>query len=489
MRFFVKSLLMPFGAGLAGAAVYVNFFMAVPSASFSAYPVRQDQVAAKQDQMPVHQAEWPMPQAQLPQAIMNSDGFVEAARRSTTSVVFVKTLSGDQQSPTSYFDLLFGGRSGPVASSGSGVIYAEDGYIVTNNHVVEGAKIVEVVHERRTYKAAVVGTDPSTDLAVLKIEASALPAITLGRSSAVAVGEWVLAVGNPFNLTSTVTAGIVSAKGREISFGKGLFPLESFIQTDAAINPGNSGGALVNSRGELIGINTAILSQTGSYAGYGFAVPVDVVRKVVEDLIQYGEVQKAFIGAEVIDLDVNKAVELNVKAERGVVVSHVAQEGAAARAGLKAGDVIVRINEIPVESRGQFDEIISYYSPGDNVALHYVRRNQPQKATLTLTNREGSTSILRREVFTSESLGADLEKVSKVERDVLNIQQGVRVTNIRRGFMRRLGLQEGFVITSINDTPINDPEKLVNILSKLRGRVIIEGVNTKGVKGYYQYYF
>ncbi|AHM62105.1 periplasmic serine protease [Flammeovirgaceae bacterium 311] len=478
MRFLLKSLLLPFGAGLAGAAVYVNLFMATPLAHLSGD--QQQQLV-----MPVHQANnW-----QQVRVTAEPTAFAEAARRSTNSVVFVKTLSGDEYAPTSYFDLLFGRRSGAVASSGSGVIYSEDGYIITNNHVVEGAKVVEVVHQRRTYKAAVVGTDPATDLAVLKVEAGALPAITLGRSATVEVGEWALAVGNPFNLTSTVTAGIVSAKGREISFGKGLFPLESFIQTDAAINPGNSGGALVNSRGELIGINTAILSQTGSYAGYGFAVPVDVVRKVVEDLIQYGEVQKAFVGAEVIDLDLNKAAELNVKADRGVVVSHIPQDGAAARAGLKAGDVITRINDIPVESRGQFDEIISYYSPGDNITVGYIRRNQPQQATLTLTNREGGTSILRREVFTSESLGADLEKVSMVERNVLNIKQGVRVTNIRRGFMRRLGIQEGFVITSINETPIEDPEKLVSILSKLRGRVIIEGVNTKGVKGYYQYYF
>ncbi|EMR03488.1 trypsin-like peptidase domain-containing protein [Cesiribacter andamanensis] len=447
-------------------------------------PFTEGEYRADAAPLPVQQANW-----QLPRAGAEGVSFIEAARRSTPSVVFIKALAGDEYAPTSYFDLLFGRRSGPMAASGSGVIYAEDGYIITNNHVVEGAKTVEVVHQRRTYKAAVVGTDPATDLAVLKIEANGLPAINLGRSAAVEVGEWALAVGNPFNLTSTVTAGIVSAKGREISFGKGLFPLESFIQTDAAINPGNSGGALVNSRGELIGINTAILSQTGSYAGYGFAVPVDVVRKVAEDLIQYGEVQKAFVGAEVIDLDLNKARELNVKADRGVVVSHVAQDGAAARAGLKPGDVIVRVNDIPVESRGQFDELVSYYSPGDRITLGYIRRNQPQQTQLTLTNREGNTSVLRREVFTSQTLGADLEKISKVERDVLNIPQGVRVTNIRRGFMRRLGLEDGFVITSINETPIDDPEKLVQVLSRLKGRVIIEGVNTKGVKGYYQYYF
>ena len=480
VKSFLKVFFIPFLAGAAGAFTYEQ--LEEPAATGS-YEVYSDRPQAYRQL--AYEAAYQQPSRSL----ALEENFVEAAHKSTPSVVFIKTLTGNTYEPTSYFDLLFGRRSGPAASTGSGVIYAADGFIVTNNHVVEGAKVIEVVHNRRTYKATLVGTDPSTDLAVLKIEADNLPAIRLGRSANVSVGEWALAVGNPFNLTSTVTAGIISAKGREISLTKGTFPLESFIQTDAAINPGNSGGALVNVRGELIGINTAILSQTGSYAGYSFAVPVDVVHKVVDDLINYGEVQKAFIGADVIDLDLEKADRSGIRAERGVVLSYVSPEGAAARAGLREGDIITAVNNIPVRSRGQFDEIISYHSPGDNIDITYQRGNKTRQASLALTNREGTTDILRREVFTSKSLGADLERVSKVERDLLGIDQGVRVTNIRQGFINRLKIQEGFVITRINDEPINSPEKLVNVLSASRGRVVIEGVNTKGQKGYYQFYF
>ena len=476
-----KLILIPFLAGLAGAYTFeVMEEPALPESSAAAThridsPSVFTQAAYRgtryNDYLPLEES------------------FIEAAKRSTESVVFIKTLSGDSYEPTSYFDLLFGRPNSPVASSGSGVIYSDNGYIVTNNHVVEGAKIIEVVHNRRTYPAKLIGTDPSTDLAVLKVEANNLPAIDLGRSADVSVGEWVLAVGNPFNLTSTVTAGIVSAKGREISLTSGAFPLESFIQTDAAINPGNSGGALVNTNGELIGINTAILSQTGSYAGYSFAVPVDIVHKVVDDIIEYGEVQKAFIGAEVIDLDLNKAEQLGIKADYGAVISYISPGGAAERAGLKKGDIITSVNGQRTRSRSSFLEIISYHSPGDKIVLGFIRRNLPQETTMTLTNREGTTEVIHREVFTSETLGADLEVVSKVERNLLGVEQGVRISNIRRGFLSRLNIAEGFVVTKINDIPISTPEKLVQVLSKIRGRVIIEGVNMDGQKGYYQFYF
>lgn len=478
----LKLLLIPFLGGLAGAYTFHTFQAAEEPESALQYVLYSD--SPDLYRQVAYESRQPSDQLFVP-----NENFVEAARQSTPSVVFIKTVSGDSYEPSSYFDLLFGHRGGQVSSSGSGVIYSQDGFIVTNNHVIDGAKVMEVVHNRRTYQASLVGTDPSTDLAVLKIEAKNLPAIQLGRSRDVSVGEWALAVGNPFNLTSTVTAGIISAKGREISLTKGTFPLESFIQTDAAINPGNSGGALVNIRGELIGINTAILSQTGSYAGYSFAVPVDVVHKVVDDLINYGEVQKAFIGADVIDLDLEKADRSGIRAERGVVLSYVSPEGAAAKAALREGDVITAINGQPVISRGTFDELISYHSPGDKIEVTYQRNNQTHKTLLTLTNREGNTDILKREVFTSKSLGADLERVSKVERDLLGIEQGVRVSNIRRGFISRLKIEEGFVITKVNEQPINSPEKLVSILSAIRGRVIIEGVNTRGKKGYYQYYF
>ncbi|WP_017730443.1 trypsin-like peptidase domain-containing protein [Nafulsella turpanensis] len=476
-----KLFLIPFLAGLAGAYTFEEF-------DDAAVPVTADNRIVHSDSPTVFtRAAYKGDSYNTPLPL--EERFIEAASRSTKSVVFIKTLTGDSYEPTSYFDLLFGRPNGPVASSGSGVIYSDDGYIVTNHHVVDGAKVIEVVHNRRTYEAKLIGSDPSTDLAVLKIEADDLPAINLGRSANVSVGEWVLAVGNPFNLTSTVTAGIVSAKGREISLTKGAFPLESFIQTDAAINPGNSGGALVNTNGELIGINTAILSQTGSYAGYSFAVPVDVVHKVVDDIIDYGEVQKAFIGAEVIDLDVEKAERLGIKAERGVVLSYITPEGAAAKAGLREGDIITAVNGLPTSSRSSFLEVISYHSPGDKIIISFIRRNQPHETTMILTNREGTTEIIHREIFTSETLGADLEQVSKVERNLLGVDQGVRISNIRPGFIRRLNIAEGFVVTKINGIPITSPEKLVQVLSNVRGRVIIEGVNSNGQKGYYQYYF
>lgn len=467
------SILLSFAAGLGGAYTFQAMQAAPETAAITNAYSGQQAVARYRTNY---------------SASENTD-FTEAARQSTPSVVFIKTLRQDAYQPNSYFDLLFGRRSGPVATSGSGVIYSGDGYIITNNHVIDGARQIEVVHQRRTYPAKLIGADPSTDLAVLKVETNGLPAIQLGNSSGVEVGEWVLAVGNPFNLTSTVTAGIVSAKGREINILKSDFPIESFIQTDAAINPGNSGGALVNMRGELVGINTAILSQTGSYAGYGFAVPVDIVRKIADDLIRYGEVQKAFFGAEVVELDINKARELNVKADRGVVLAQVLPGGAADKAGLQAGDIIVSVENQPIRTHSSFEELLSYRSPGDKIQVAYIRQNQTKLAALTLTNREGGTEVLRREIVRSEALGAELEKVSKVERDKMGIEQGVRIRNVQNGLIRRLRIGEGFVVTHINDKAIETPKQLEETLLKQRGRVIIEGVSTDGRKGYYQFYF
>jgi serine protease Do len=414
--------------------------------------------------------------------------FTEASQKSTASVVFVKNTS--EQQANTWFDWFFNDRvTQTVISSGSGVIYSPDGYIVTNNHVVENAVSLEVIYNKRTYEAKVVGADPSTDIAVVKIEESNLPAIKLGTARNLQVGEWVLAVGNPFNLTSTVTAGIVSAKGRQINILKSVFPIESFIQTDAAINPGNSGGALVNDRGELVGINTAILSRTGSYAGYGFAVPVDIVSKVVDDIIKYGEVQKAFFGAEVIDIDENAAKKYDVKDLSGVLIHKILPDGAASKANLNEGDIIISIEGQTVNSLSDFDELISYYSPGEKIDLKYKRKNETSQATVVLTNSEGTTTILKREIFSSRTLGADFEVVSKAEREILGISQGVRITKIRAGLIRNLDIQEGFIVTSINNYPIKEAQTLVDILSKIRGRVIIEGVDKQGTKGYYSYFF
>jgi serine protease Do len=415
------------------------------------------------------------------------DDFVFASNLSRPSVVYITTVSNNTQN--NLFDWYFNNQGNQASSSGSGVIYTSEGYIITNNHVIEKSDKIEVIHEKRTYQAKIIGTDPSTDLALLKIEGKDLPAIKIGNSKDLKIGEWVLAVGNPFNLTSTVTAGIVSAKARNINVVNSQFPLESFIQTDAAINPGNSGGALVNTKGELVGINTAILSRTGSYAGYGFAVPVDIVSKVMKDLIKYGEVQKGFFGAEVAEINTATAQQLKLNDLSGVLITYIQKDGGADKIGLKKGDIILKLNDQEINSKSGFDEYLSYFNPGDKIKITYKSENKSKEAYLILTNREGTTEIIRHETFTSESLGADLEVISKVEKDKLNLTGGVRVLNIKNGLIRRLGISEGFIITSVNKVPITTPAELVDIMEKVRGRVMIEGITSNGVRGYYNYYF
>jgi serine protease Do len=421
-----------------------------------------------------------------------SPSFVEAAKVSTPSVVYIKTASRNQRS-YSWFDMFFGGQDmeNKVVGSGSGVIFSKDGYIVTNNHVIAGATDIEVIHQKRTYKAKIQGTDPSTDLALLKIEAENLPFVKIAASETVNVGDWVLAVGNPFNLTSTVTAGIVSAKGRNINILESQFPIESFIQTDAAINPGNSGGALVNMKGELIGINTAILSRTGSYTGYGFAVPSDIVTKVVTDLKQYGQVQKAFIGADVIEVTEEVYKELNLNDIAGVIITYIEPEGTADKAGLKRGDVILRINGKSVNSKNSFDEYLSYFKPGDKINVQYSREGKVSEKQIQLTNIEGTTSVVKKEIYRAEAIGADLEVVPKTERSRLNIESGVRIAKINsnRGLIAQMGIEEGFIITAINNRNIETPEDLAEILERIKGKVVIKGVTKQGQKGYYSFYF
>jgi len=423
-----------------------------------------------------------------PNSPVNAD-FVAASAASTPSVVFIKTAS-TMANQYDMLDWFFGGggREQRVTGSGSGVIFTADGYVVTNNHVIENATSIEVLHNKRTYQAKMIGRDPSTDLAVLKIEGKALPAAKLGRSRDVQVGEWVLAVGNPFNLTSTVTAGIVSAKGRNIGILGSQFPIESFIQTDAAINPGNSGGALVNIRGELIGINTAILSRTGSYTGYGFAVPVDIVNKTVNDLIRYGEVQTAFMGVSVSDIDSKTAEQFGLSDYAGAVVTYVEPQAAGEKLGLRKGDVIMKINSQTINSKAEFDEQLSFYRPGDKISVTYYRGGQARDGQLTLTNREGTTGLLKRETYKSEALGAELEVLSKVERDKLRLQSGVRIVRITgRGVLSQF--EEGFILTAINRQPVTTPKEVAELLTNVRGRLIIEGIDNTGSRVTYQMYY
>ena len=419
-----------------------------------------------------------------------AEDFVMASSKTTSSVVFIQTTSEYEYRTGNWLDWFFDAQPSTQASAGSGVILSKDGYIVTNNHVVEDADKIRVISGKKTYEAQLVGNDPSTDLAVIKIDEHDLSAIEWGNSDQVNVGEWVLAVGNPFNLTSTVTAGIVSAKGRNINLLRDKFPIESFIQTDAAINPGNSGGALVNVRGQLIGINTAILSRTGSYAGYGFAVPVNIVRKVFDDIIEHGEVQKAYLGADYIDIDSDLSEKMGLDDLEGVLITQVQTNGASAKGGLKSGDIILSINGNEIGSRAAIEEFIGNKSPGDDLTITLKRDGKLMIKSLTLTNREGTTGIIKKKIYKSERLQATFESVSKIERDFFDIRSGVKVTDyVRNGFFDQLDIPVGFIITQMNNTPIDKPEKLSQLLEGAKGRVRIYGVDEKGRKGYYPFYF
>ncbi|MGF1533987.1 MAG: trypsin-like peptidase domain-containing protein [Bernardetiaceae bacterium] len=441
--------------------------------------------------LPVFISEPTHPPVQQAFAPTSRPDFALAAAKAKPSVVYIKTYS-DRYRSTSWADYFFGEGSrssrDPIGT-GSGVIISKDGYIITNNHVIHRAQEIEVVLNKRSYPAKVIGTDPSSDLALLKIDKQGLTPITFGSSSDLQVGQWVVAVGNPFNLTSTVTAGIVSAKGRSIDIMGGQFPLEAFIQTDAAINPGNSGGALVNADGELVGINTAILSETGSYVGYGFAVPSDIVRKIMTDLREYGQVQKAFLGASVLEVNEGIAKRFGLSEVDGVVLAEIENGGAAQQAQLKAGDIIRSINGTAIHSRSDFDEQMSFFRPGDQVRLRIERQGKTFEPTLRLTNINGTTDLVQREVYQSQSLGAILEAVPLLERSRLKISGGVRIKSIGNGFLRRLGIREGFVVTAINDYAIETPEAFVQIMERIRGRVIIKGLTPEGERGYYSFYF
>lgn len=380
------------------------------------------------------------------------------------------------------------------AAFGSGVIISNDGYIVTNNHVINNAEKLEVIlNNKTTYEAKLIGADPTTDLALLKIEAEGLPFINFGNSDNVAVGEWVLAVGNPFNLASTVTAGIVSAKGRNINIlesdpSKGLFPIESFIQTDAAVNPGNSGGALVNTHGELIGINTAIASNTGNYTGYSFAIPVNIVQKVANDLVEFGEVQRAFLGVSIRDIDSKLAKEKEIKEIKGVYVAGLTEKGSAEEAGIKEGDILTQVGEIGINTVPELLEQIGKYRPGDKVNLTVKRQNTEKIISVVLKNKNGTTDVIEKEQkkqMVLSELGVVFEDVTADEKNALRIQGGAKVVEIKSGKLRNSGIKEGFIITKIDSKEVNSTEDVIHGLANKRGGVLIEGVYPNGMRAYY----
>lgn len=429
--------------------------------------------------------------------------FTFAASKSTPAVVHIKSTV--QSRTTSYYndpfdlfggDFFFGPRRGgkptPQVGTGSGVIISPDGFIVTNNHVVSKADEIEVtLHDKRTYKAKMIGTDPSTDLALIKIEDTNLPTLTLANSDEAKVGEWVLAVGNPFNLESTVTAGIVSAKGRNLKLLEDRAAIESFIQTDAAVNPGNSGGALVNTSGQLLGINTAIATPTGTYAGYSFAVPANIVSKVVEDLKNYGVVQRAFLGISITNVDGNVAKEKNLAVTQGVLVAGLMETGPAIEAGIKEGDVIVRIENAEVKSIADLQGQVARYRPGDKINITVNRNGSEKTLFVLLKNKDGNTDLVTKSAANTNllaALGAELESLTNRESQTLGIRGGVRVKALTKGkIATETDIRQGFIITGVDGKPINSTEQLLDALeAKKGGGVLLEGVypNTRGTYYY-----
>lgn len=439
--------------------------------------------------------------------------FTVAAENTVNEVVCIKSYANPRQQnygngggydPFGMFEFFFGPQpqqprqqqpqsSEPVQTGlGSGVILSADGYIVTNNHVVDGADKLEVLlNDNSTYEASIIGTDEATDLALIKIDATGLSPITFGDSEAVKIGEWVLAVGNPFGFNSTVTAGIVSAKARSISQNTrgGQMGIESFIQTDAALNPGNSGGALVNLKGELIGINAAIYSNTGSYSGFSFAIPTTIVKKVMTDLMQYGTVQRAVLGCAVTELDAKIAKDKGITAVKsGLLVREVNDRSTAMELGLKENDVITAVNGVEVHNFPQLVEQLNKFRPGDPISVTYYRDNKKETKSGTLRNTQGNTTITKKGDFSD--LGCAFMKIGDETKKKLNISNGVQVAGIKNGPFKDAGVKDGFVITEINGRNVNtvdDVETIYNQIMKKDGDKVmfLTGLYQNGKKYYY----
>jgi len=412
-----------------------------------------------------------------------------AAEKSIHAVVHIATQSvrgGGWSSGNPFFDEFFGLRNQQpqiAQGFGSGVIISTDGYIITNNHVIEDAQNIKVIlNDKREFEAKLVGTDPSTDIALLKVEAKDLPILTYGDSNNLKLGEWVLAVGNPFNLTSTVTAGIVSALGRNLQINEDQYSIESFIQTDAAVNPGNSGGALVNQQGNLVGINTAIASRTGSYTGYSFAVPVTIVKKVIGDLKEYGEVQRALLGVNIGDVNAEIAKELKLDKVEGVYIGGVPENGAAKSAGIKEKDVIIQVEGEPIKNTAELQEKISQYRPGDAVKVVVVRNSEKKQFTVTLRNKHGDTEVVR---SNNSTLGAEFEVVSEKEKEKLEINSGIKITKLDNGKLKNSGMKEGFIITHVNKKPIYEVKDFKRETGNARGGILVEGIYPNGEQAYF----
>jgi serine protease Do len=420
--------------------------------------------------------------------------FTYAAEQTVHAVVHVHTktmMSGEADNPM--LEWFYGGRNPrprEVQGYGSGVIISADGYIVTNNHVVENAENVDVtLNDNRTFTAKVVGRDPSSDIALLKIKAENLPFIKYGDSDQLKLGEWVLAVGNPFNLTSTVTAGIVSAKGRSLNLNEGDYRIESFIQTDAALNMGNSGGALVTTKGLLVGITSAIISRSGDYAGNSFAIPVSIVKKVVDDLKEFGEVQRALIGVNIQDVGSVDAEKLKLSEIKGILITNVIKGGSAEDAGLKINDVIVKFDGLAVNTVSELQEQVGKHRPGDKANVTYLRNGKEVTVPITLKNRAGTTSIVTTAMGDEDVFGAKLESLGSSDMRSMNVDSGVKIVELNDGKFKDLGLKRGYIILSVNGKKVknlSDVKQFTNNGSTLKS---ISGVGVQSDGSIFNFQF
>lgn len=417
--------------------------------------------------------------------------FTSAAEHSIHTVVHIQCEYSQQ---TIFYEDFFSFfnpqlRNQTYQTAGSGVIINPNGYIITNNHVVQDAdKIQVILNDKRTFSASIIGNDPWSDLAVLKIDSKDLPYIEFANSDSTKIGQWVLAVGNPFNLTSTVTAGIISAKARNLNIlGRKMSekPLESFIQTDAAVNSGNSGGALVDLDGKLIGINTAIASNTGSYSGYSFAIPSNIVKKISNDLINYGITQKAYLGLNLAEIDSKLALDKGIKDYKGLYIASTIENSAAIKSGLKEGDIITQLNNHSVNSLAEFNEVLSQFSPGNKIKIQFERDNNSIEKFITLLNEKGDTSIVKIEeknLFTS--LGAEFRELNSKEKENYGTKNGIVIEKLNKSVLGNLGIRKGFIITSIDKKEISSIDDIKNLNTK-KGKVIIEGFYPNDIRTFF----
>ena len=480
-----KFLFVSFGLLLAVLSVLtINLYLSQRDMKKSLADAEMRQTSMNENQTPILKASF----------MTNDEGesFVDAAESTVNTVVHIRTEIVSKGN--SYYDFfgslleqLYGGQmqvpNNVSVGYGSGVVISPDGYIVTNNHVVEGASKIEVTfNDKHKRTATIIGNDPSTDLALIKVDAQDLEYLTFADSDKVRVGEWVLAVGNPFNLTSTVTAGIVSAKARNINILGDGSTIESFIQTDAAINPGNSGGALVNMDGDLVGINAAIASRTGSYEGYSFAIPSNIVKKVVEDFLQYGALQRAYIGVSIAEITEELARAKGIEVTSGIYVIDVHENGGAKAAGIKKDDIILSINNITVNSNAQLIGVIGQYRPGDKVKVKLQRNGDVIEKIVTLKNLEGTEEMHRdTDSFYNEVLGIRAQALPSSLKSELGINYGLKIVEVKEGIFKQKGITDDFIILSVNYQKVSSESDLKKALSSDgNGKTRIEGTNSTG---------